>query len=240
MPTTLLNLKNAILSHMNRASASFNQNSTDAVLRAINNAKDYAQRTLDFEYAREFAQLPNVSLLDGANLSGLQIYNTATSVDCKSLERAYFRLTDGSGTIPVKMFSREQWAARQQRRYQHITSLVNPQEVEPFNASEFGIVQYGRVVYPVPADQNVFGAATTTIYFDIIKWLPDFVNDNEESFLLTYCFDFMLFRSIFELNFFLKEDARVPLSKVLLDDIWNNIVNWNATIVGNSVDTTLD
>lgn len=63
----------------------------------------------------------------------------------------------------------------------------------------------------------------------------------QTNFLLDYAFDYMMFRSIYELNFFLKEDQRVKISKDALNEIWTNVLSWNATIVANSVrDVTLD
>ena len=63
----------------------------------------------------------------------------------------------------------------------------------------------------------------------------DVIKEDQTNFLLTYCFDYMMFRTIYELNFFLKEDARVQLSDKLMETIWENVQKWNATIVGNTV-----
>jgi hypothetical protein len=68
-----------------------------------------------------------------------------------------------------------------------------------------------------------------------------YVDATQTNFLLDYCFDFMMFRSIYELNFYLKEDSRVELSDKLMENIWDNVQKWNATIIGNTVsDNNLD
>jgi hypothetical protein len=43
-----------------------------------------------------------------------------------------------------------------------------------------------------------------------------------------------MYRSIFELNFFLKEDERVAISDSMLQLTWQNVVAWNETVVRNS------
>lgn len=62
------------------------------------------------------------------------------------------------------------------------------------------------------------------------------VSGTQTNFLLEYCFDCMLFYTVHHLNFFLKEDMRVPLSEKMMERIWNNVINWNNTVVGGSVD----
>jgi hypothetical protein len=56
----------------------------------------------------------------------------------------------------------------------------------------------------------------------------------QTNFLIENCFDFLMYRSIFELNFFLKEDERVAISDSMLQLTWQNVVAWNETVVRNS------
>jgi hypothetical protein len=231
-------LRKAVAAYMNREASAFIVDGADNLNRAINNAKNFCQRSIDFEYARAFATVANVSLTTGGSLDNAVLYGTATAVVVKSIEQPYFALTAG-GEFPVSMISRADWAKRQQRRFANVESLRSG-EVPTSANHTIGIVQYGKTIYVVPADTAFFGASTTNVHMDIIQWIPDFSDVAGTSFLLDHCFDFLQFRSIYELNFFLKEDQRVPVSKSALDEVWNNVVQWNATIVGNSTDATLD
>lgn len=287
--------------YMHRDAAVFNYAGQDMLLTAANNAKNYAQRVIDFEYSRLFAQLPSVHPTNGANLSGLQLFNTSTAVVAKSLEQAFLSTDSGASQMPVDFMSRDAYVNRVRRRLgenpTNSSSTSMPSTVT-------GIVQTGQVIYIVPGSQN---GQSQTVYFDIIQWLPDFtttaltgtttstssgnlvdagktfittnirigdvvtntttgasavvtgvtsqtvlalsadifttgqtysiayVDATQTNFLLDYCFDYMLFRTIYELNFFLKEDSRVALSDTFMQALWENMKMWNITIIGNSV-----
>ncbi len=58
----------------------------------------------------------------------------------------------------------------------------------------------------------------------------------ESDFLLDACFDWLLYRSVWELNFMLKEDERVQLSQTLITDAWNALRCWNENLLLQSVD----
>lgn len=59
-------------------------------------------------------------------------------------------------------------------------------------------------------------------------------------FFLEECSDWLLYRVIQELNFFLKEDQRVALSAQIVRDAWNSMVAWNADHAGTETDLNLD
>lgn len=312
MPTTYANLRDAVAAYMHRPADIFLVNGQDMLLRAINNAKNFAQRAVDFEQSRVFAELPNVSLEDGASIDDAVLFGTATPVILKTLKQAFLDRSIG-GQFPIDIIGRDAYVTRLKRRFESIASVREANDLTVSNMFPLSMIQYGQTVFIVPADTNVLGSGVPTLYFDAIQWLPDFAvttvtgtasstvadklvdvaknfvslgvrigdvlynttdgtsavvtavesattliisanimisgeaysigvtNAAQTNFLLEYCFDFMLFRTIFELNFFLKEDQRVPISGELLASIWDNVMKWNATIVGNVVnDTNLD
>jgi hypothetical protein len=65
-----------------------------------------------------------------------------------------------------------------------------------------------------------------------------YMSGTQTNFLVENCFDFLMFRSIAELNFFLKEDDRVQISAAVLDSYWNNVKMWNATVVENATNSS--
>jgi hypothetical protein len=58
----------------------------------------------------------------------------------------------------------------------------------------------------------------------------------ESDFLLVNCFDWLMYRCIYELNFFLKEDERVILSDKLMNEAWLALVEWNNQLIASAVD----
>lgn len=315
MPTTYANLRDAVAAYMHRPADIFLVAGQDMMLRAVNNAKNFAQRAVDFEQSRVFAQLDSVSLTDGADLANCKLFGTATAVTVKTLRQAFLSTGTAGQQYPIDILGRDAYVTRVKRRFEEVSSQQEARSLAGVNTAMLpqGVIQYGNIVYLVPADSSVLGGSAPTVYFDAIKWLPDFgqttltgsatsttagklvasagnfivnlvrIGDvvtnttdgtsalvtgvtsattlelsadifisgeaysigvtaaTETNFLLDYCFDFMLFRTIFELNFFLKEDQRVPISAELLASIWENVIKWNATVVGNVVvDNSLD
>lgn len=308
MPT-YTQLRDKVAAYMHRPADIFNFNGQDMLLQAVNNSKNFAQRVLDFELSKVFTQLPNVSPVNGADLAGLLIFNTATPVVAKSLEQAF--MGDTANQFPVDFVSRNAYVNRLRRIREQ--SYQRDNQIDTIaNVTGIGnmVVQVGTIIFFVPSS----GSGTSqTIYFDAIKWLPDFattaltgtttstvagklvdsgktfittgvrigdvvqntvsgafatvtavdsqttltlsadiiitgqtysiayVDGAQTNFLLDYCFDYMMFRTIYELNFYLKEDSRVELSDKLMESIWENVQKWNETIIGNSVnDGNLD
>lgn len=311
MPTTYRQLRDGIAAYMHRQADVFLMNGQDMLLRAVNNAKNYAQREVDFEFAKKFAFMNDVSVVNGASFeSGMLEFGTGNVILVKSIRRAFLQDSNSSGQIPVAFISRDSYVDRLKRRYED--SLGSLREVTAsagfYTTFPLSVVQVGFTVYVTPANDTTFGGATTKLYFDVFRWLPDFtytevagtvtstssfnlvdtgknfvslgvrigdvvtnttdgttatvvgvtsattlalsadimvsgetynvavVDPNQTNFLLDYCFDYMLFRSIWELNFYLKEDQRVQLSDKLMHDIWQNVREWNATIIGNNCD----
>ena len=315
MPKTYGDLRNAIAAYMHRDPGTFvmTTSGADMLLRAVNNAKDFCQRAVDFESARVFAQLDNVSLQNGGSIDNCVLFGTATPVTLKQIDKVFLQSPAGV-QFPIDFISRSSYVERLRRRFSHVQRLDDGDISSPASSFPLSMVQYGRVVYLVPSNSEVIGGASSfTAYFDGIQWLSDFtttartgsatstlanklvasagnfivnevrigdivsnttngtsalvtsvdsatqlglnadifVNTNaysiatvpssQTNFLLDYAFDYMLFHSISELNFFLKEDQRVKISDTKLQTVWNNVLNWNATIVANSVqDVTLD
>jgi hypothetical protein len=91
----------------------------------------------------------------------------------------------------------------------------------------FCVIHQGQYIYasPQPAD------APYTLWFEAVKWLPRLTNDLDTNFLFTYGFDFLMYRSIVELNFFIKEDERFQVSAKLLEDAWGSLMQWDASLV---------
>jgi hypothetical protein len=312
--STYAELRDTVAAYMHRDTSAFIVNGRDMLLRAINNAKNYCQRAVDFEQARVFAQILNVDPSTGALLSAATPFGGGNAITLKSIEKTFMDKTDGSGQFPVDFLTRNTYVERLRRAYEEAAKREDATNLTPTETTlTIGVVQYGPRVYPVPGTLSVLGGATVNLYFDAIQWLSDFattaltgtttgttasklvdsgatfvtagvaigdtvsnttdgtsglimavdsetqltvnadifvsgedysiatVDGTQTNFLLDFAFDFMTFRTIYELNFFLKEDQRVALSDKLLTDAWNNVIRWNATIIGNSVDdATLD
>lgn len=237
---TVLELKTAVAGFMQRELDVFVRNGppeVDLLLRACNNARLYAERRLDFELSK--VQVDFAMTLGGQTaISAATLYGTATAVSIKKIVRPYLHMTAG-GEYPVELWSKSKWAARLQRRYEKagVTPLDTSQEIDITDLAPLVVVQDGPNIFVAPADTATL-QSTFTVSADAIKWLDAYADNDDTDFLLTYAFDWMMYRCIFELNFFLKEDERVQLSNVLMKEAWDALVTWNNQLMAANVDDT--
>lgn len=166
-------------------------------------------------------------------------------MDLKKVLIGYLPFIDNTGVAPMKIYSKQQWADRRLRLAYEFTTLRISEAKALLAATGFGIIMDGKRFFVDPQSPQVFGWQNAlNVYFDGIRWLEDFGDtdwcQSHQQFLLDYCFDILLYRSIMELNFFLKEDERVNVSNAQWTTAWNNVINWNATIFGNTTDVSLD
>lgn len=61
--------------------------------------------------------------------------------------------------------------------------------------------------------------------------MPRLVKEQDTNFLLDYGFDYIMYRSIVELNFFIKEDERFQVNTSMVSDTWNSLLAWDASLI---------
>jgi hypothetical protein len=246
MPKTILNLKQAIAAFTRRSITSFQSAEGDSLLVAINHAKDFAQRGVDFERAMTKVQVTVPDMTVGGLLStAKRLPDNLTPVQIKTVRYAFLPNAERTLYVPVNIYSRSTYVDMLRRRSNPSAYSLQERESDQLALRQdmpLGVVLFGDDQFEVtPINSSLLGnLAAYPVQFDVIEWLPDFTQDTDSSFLLTYCFDFMMFRSIMELNYLLKEDQRFSVSTTILGNAWESVKEWNSKIVGNTTDVTLD
>ena len=229
---------------MQRDEAVFELGTVDLLTRAINQARRWAERKRNFELCRVQTKLTAVNLQDGASLSTAVLASDGvTTVNIKSIAKAFLPFSNGSGMFPVDVISRDAHVRRLQKRYENIQAADPTTRVPPIpsTVSYFTVVRTADKLYVTPADATVFGATTVDVYLDAFKWLPEYMCDADTDFFLDYCEDWLLFRSVYQLNMMLKEDVRVPISREALVEAWQSVIEWDTNLVQNYMeDANLD
>lgn len=310
---TITDLKKSIAAFTRRSQSSFVENGADNLLRAINNAKDFAQRAINFEFALQQAQVLVADVANGGSLEDAVFFGTTNPIQVKEVRNVFLQMSDASGQFPIGIMSRQQFLAEQRRIYESVRSVDARQGgadiTQTLASFPLTFVRMGMNFFVYPNSSAALGTTTNlTVYMDVIEWLQDYNEDvtgtatstvpgalvdatatfitdgvvpgqivyntttgtagvilavvsettldlsasfftsghayrvgTSNNFLLDYGYDFMLFRSIFELNFLLKEEQRFQVSDKILSSTWRNLVAWNDTFIENRTeDTTLD
>jgi len=238
--------KSLVAGYMNRDASAFvvtsatGQN-TDLLLLAANNAKLYAQRKMLFEWAKGpllFTAHPTA----GVNWGTGRLYGTDIFVGVRHLLRASILNADGT-RMPVDMVTIETCVQDAKRQGEYMPKQVMNYSYS--SASRPRVVLSGTILY-------VEGMDTTTnidVVCDGHYWLVPYQDQpqgnpsswpGKTDFFITYCTDWMLYRSIQELNLFLKEDQRQPISMRFVDDAWETVRTWNSNLANTTDDLSLD
>lgn len=296
----VLEAQDIIAAYMLRSSTALKTaGNVNLIVRALNNAKKFAQRRHDFELCKCTASVSVSPLPTGGALSSAVLYGTATAVSIKRIERAAIANTAG-GTLPVHFASRE-WIEEHVRRRVDVGTLDLLYDTNASSTtSDPVLIQQGDKIYFYP---DV--TAAKTVYLDIVKWLADYDapitgtasstsagnlvcatetfatkgvkagdivwnttdstsatvdgvtnettldlstdifvsgeaysvgNGVSTDFLLDHGFDFLMFRSITELNFYLKDDQRVNISQAKLNEAWDSMLAWDSLMIPSTGD----
>lgn len=286
-----------VSSYMLRASDALRTSQgSDLVLRALNNAKKFAQRRHDFELNRVQVDVTVSPLPTGGDISTAVLHGTATSVSVKKIERPYLQLTTGE-FYPCHFISQNSYADFLRKRIDTGTININVAATQPLLTNQDRrVIQAGvNKLYLVPEITT-----PQVLVLDVIQWLPDYgfirtglststsannlvasaatfttwamaigqrvvntttgasalitgitsqtqlalsaniftVGDSfsiqtgiTSDFFMDNAFDYLMYRAIAELNFFLKEDQRVSISQGKMQESWDSVIAWDSTLV---------
>lgn len=282
----------------------------DLVLRALNNAKKFAQRRHNFHMTKVQASVVVNPLPTGGDLSTAVEYGTSTPVAIKQIRKAY-GLTNstlappGTGPqfFPLRMATRDTEDLIMRTRINRSTVSLNTRIYPEGITTDPILIQDNNMVYFYPDISTA-----RTLVMSVYKWLPDYgyilrstitsrttsklvdtaatfitrgvkigntvtntisgatalvtavdsetqlsLNANifptsgtldtytvatgvETDVFLENCFDFLLYRSISELNFMLKEDQRVQISQGKIEESWTSLLAWDTSIIEEGVE----
>lgn len=248
-----------VAGYMNRDAEAFVFGTADLLTNACNAARKWAERQYDFEFNRVPVKIPSVSLVDGALLStAVDPTDSEVSILVKKIERAFLPFSGASGTFPVEFVHRDSHMRRMRAQFARVVS-TNFQSIDPRSqVGYFSVMQQGERIYVTPSAPAAFnGSSVTDVYLDVVKWMADYVdtdvddedNDDEEDginsfatdFFLTHHHEFLMFRAITQLNFFLKEDQRVAIAGSALQATWETVKTWDTSLIDASAeDVNLD
>lgn len=209
------------------SSISTTSHALDAV--AINNALMYAQRKHDFQWNKKVVYC---DLNPKADISSdFYLESTDGAVTVKRIEQAYRTNTSGQ-QYPVEYISRATFADKIQRRVQ--LGQIDTTDTSTAIGLNW-IVHHGADLYAYPQSTSL----PERVYFDAIIYQPRLSTDTDTNFLLQHGYDFILYRSIIELNFLIKEDDRFEINKNLVDEAWEALEDWDSRL-NSPTDTELD
>lgn len=229
MSKTVGDLKKAVAAYMCRDATAFVVDTFDNLLQACNNARVFIERAVMFEYSRVQVQVDNVSLTNGASLTTAYLLGGSSVNDKVSVRQVIwpFLQVGSSGKVPINWLTRDQYLNRIKRRFD--AAGVNNTNVSPVQI-EIAVFQLGTTLVLIPGDATTVGGAAPTVYLDVYRWLPVYTDNAQNDFLLDFAFDYMVMACVEELNFFLKEDQRVPLCLTRKQVLFDSVRDWNAAI----------
>lgn len=248
----LASLKASIAAFLDKSTTDFSINGVDLLLQAVNNAKRWAQSNYDFEYARSSVTV-TVNTTTGGLLSSA-VDADSNPVVVKKIESAYFPV--GTSTVPIQFWAKKNMVSELRRRYDQPSAGVEAGST-PFvqgypditvngylgGISLPALVQHGDTLSLYPDVSSVVTGTTVEVSLDVVKWMPDYVIDIQDSgnsiltdFFMTYGYEFLLWKGVMEANYLFTqfvsrtEGSLAPPDR-LLDAAWKAFLAWDSGIV---------
>lgn len=234
--TTIPDLKSKIAGYLQLAPADFESvNGIDLLLDAINRSHQYAQMQYDFEMMRCSVDV-SISLTSGAVFSPAHLHGTTNYVTVKKIRRTYLT-GNNQGMRPINYSNKEWISADLARRWQGEQFSRANVFPAPFGDIDTpAVIQTGPHLYLYPADENVFGSSPVAIIMDVYRYFPDYVEDDDNDFLLQFGDDFLFWDSICRLNFYAKEfvnrqEGNVSPPNKERDIAWADLLAWDGSLI---------
>lgn len=221
-----------VAAYVNRDAESFVQGNPPVnLLRvAINNVKKWGQRNLDFELARNTVTV-NVNVTSGGLLSTAQD-SDGNPVVINRIEKAYLGYGNGSAYRPIKISTKRQMARRQDQAWHGMEWDLSVSQFPTSSISEPVIIRQGGKIFLTPVTNTLAAnGETISIALDVVQWIEDYSDTFQSDFFLEYCQDWLMYRSVRELNFYLKDSNRVIVTSGMVDDAWEVVKVWNASLM---------
>lgn len=208
--STFGELKEIILGCISRVQSSFQSGGTNFANVAINNALLYTQRNWDFEWNKGVVSVA----CDPVGLTTKALDANGAQVKLKRIIKA-FGTSEPTGHRDTEI------------GYYSRGAQIKDDTAIGCGTLKPRVVHEGRRVWmtPKPTEEDY------TLFFYAVKMLPKLEKDSDTNFLLEYGFDYLMYRSIMELNFFIREDERFPVTAGMVRDAWQSLVNWDVSLV---------
>lgn len=209
---TFGHIKEVILGHLTRNGMSMQtEGGVDMVAASIHSAQTYIQRKRDFQWAKTDIYIqcdPTGDLI----LNAVEV-DTKQPVKIKRINVAYGTKEPSlEGGPKVDYISKNSQVYRQ--TYNQSGSTCER------------VIHSATKVFASPRPEGAY-----KLWFEAVKWIPPLVNESDTNFLLEYGFDFMLYRSLKELNFYLKEDQRFQINNNLLTEAEMGLLQWDDSLL---------
>lgn len=208
-------MREMVLSMISRNCQSQMTNGNKLVDIAINNALTYTQRKIDFEWNKHPVY---VRCNPKGSLFHCRTYDNE-EIRVKRIIKAFgSKVPTGYGDTSVPYLSRTSQIAD--------STMASKNHCCGCTGGEI-VIHEGNNVYISPAKAE----PQYDIHLFAVIWLPRLKNDLDTNFILEYGSDFIMYKAIEMMNYHIKEDERFALTKRLMDETWQSIVQWDATHV---------
>lgn len=237
---TVGEFKGLVAGFMGRSPEDFIVNGVDLLLGSMNMARLFIERSRNLTLSNTRVVFPKLHLTSGCHIGTAVSLETGESVSVKQIDRAFLPYNNSEGYFPIEVVSRDAHIMRTRRRVRMAgENHPDAREVSALPTATFSLVWHGQNVYIAPGNSDYFGGVQEIeVQADVVRFLKPYSEPMQEDFLLSYCTDFMLLKTLSLLNFHLKEDERVVLTGTELRHAWETLVSWDANMIYNSVDET--
>lgn len=217
---TWANFQAAVLAFLNRASTDVpTVGSQNLVVICANMAKAEAQRRHYFKMSRTVAYI--TSSMAGADMT-TALFTTPSSsvvVPVRRVEQAW----QFSTVSPFYRYKRVPYMTLGDLKFEYgSTTLLDINQSVPTNSNFYVSTDIKWYIQGTSFFLLGVTSPTMQVSVDVCQWMPDY-DGSITDFFLTYHFDWMLLKTVDNLNRYLKEDQRTQVAVGDLEKRWMSV-----------------
>lgn len=200
------------------------------VLQGLNHARLWAERENDFALALVHGSL-TVSPATGGALTAVTVSGLGT-VSIKSIVGVYLEEPSGSGNIyPLTRRPRKTYVGAAQRsNLLREARLPDDWPVTPPSVANVNmeVLTFGGSLFLEPAP-----SANASLLIDGYRWMPTYDDDADTDFFTLYCSDFLLWKTVIEVNhrleiFAPRQEGTLTPPTTMRDEAWESALKWDS------------
>lgn len=209
----------------------FIDNGEDLLIAALNGARLEAEQVIDFEYAKVYVDL-EIDGTAGGSIHAATLHGGTDVVSIKTVLDANILLDNGelAGVSYVSktglITGLRDWKGPGIR-------YPSDAEVRYSEENQYKLIQQGELLYFYPFGES---GETATAVLDVIRWMPEYDDDEDEDFLCKYCSNYLKWAAVVELNhlsknFVPRTEGNLAPPTTLKDNAFAAMQDWNDHIV---------
>lgn len=213
-------VRDAVLAHVSRGISSVQVGGINLADQAIKNAVLSVERKIDLEWSKK-------EVCVSCSPTGNLLTDTVDANDETVKVKKVLYALAGSGSFrTIPYVSKTGLIADQSGQDRFVINPASESRHSDTSGYQKAVVHDGQTLslFPRPTEDY-------NLYLYAVTYLPTLSQPSDTNFILEYGYDYIIYKAVHNLNYFLKEDQRFNVSAAVLQEALDSFDCWNSELV---------